>query len=280
MLPILFDLPFIKIYTNGVFLLLAFFWGAFLLWKNFLLTSQKEEQIFDGMFIAVASGLFVGRIVHVFLNFEDFGFSFLKFILINGYPGISLYGFLIGAFLSLWIFFVNRKINLLESFDYVIPASFLALGLGKLGSFISGSEIGSRTGFMASLKYQGLEGARHLTSFYEAIIFLIATFLSYKLLYSIRRDKFSKGTNLFFFWWLFSLIYLIFDSIKTNKALLFNFSFNYIVSLVCLLTFSLIFVYHFRSLIFEKLSLLKKIPNKNGKKVFKFLHKKEKGSST
>jgi phosphatidylglycerol:prolipoprotein diacylglycerol transferase len=280
MLPVLLNLESLKIYTFGVFLLLAFFWGSFLLWKNFLLTSQKEEEVFDGLFIAIAGGLFFGRIIHVLLNFEDFGFSILKFILINGYPGISLYGFLIGAFVSLWTFFVIRKTDVKEAMDYVIPAVFLALGLGKLGSFLSGSEIGGRTDFILSLKYPGIEGARHLTSLYEGIIFLIACFLSYKLLFVIRRTKITKGSNFFFFWWIFSLTYLAFDYLKIDKTLIFGYGFNFILSAVLLLTFTLIFIYHFRSLVFENLELLKFNKQKNGKKNSKSIHKKETGKST
>ena len=276
MLPILLDLNFVKIYTNGVFLLLAFFWGSFLLWKNFLLTAHKEEEIFDGLFISIAGGLLLGRILHVFLNFEDFGFSILRFILINGYPGISIYGFLIGAFFSLRLYFKTRKIDVLESFDYVIPAVFLSLGLGKLGSFLSGSEIGSKTNFIASIRYPGFEGGRHLTSFYESLLFLLFSFLAYKLLYAIRRGKFQKGMNYYFFWLIFSLIYLVFDLFKTNKALLFGISFNLLISAVILLTFSLIFIYHFRSLIFKNLNLNKIFYKQNGKKIFKGFYKKEK----
>jgi len=265
MLPILLDLNFVRIYTNGVFLLLAFFWGSFLLWKNFLLTANKEETIFDGLFISLAGGLLVGRLLHVILNFEDFGFSILKFILINGYPGISLYGLLIGAFFSLRFYFKSRKIDVIESFDYVIPAVFLSLGLGKLGSFLSGSEIGSKTNFFASVRYPGFEGARHLTSFYESILFLVFSFVAYKILFAIRRGKYEKGTNHYFFWFIFSLIYLIFDFFKSNKALIFGYSFNLFISLVILLTIALISIYHFRSFI-----------KKYGKKIFKGFYKKEK----
>ena len=59
MIPVLLDLKFIKIYTFGIFLVLAFFWGAFILWKNYLLTAQKEEELFDGMFLSLAGGLFI-----------------------------------------------------------------------------------------------------------------------------------------------------------------------------------------------------------------------------
>lgn len=265
MLPILLDLNFVRIYTNGVFLLLAFFWGSFLLWKNFLLTANKEETIFDGLFISIAGGLLAGRLLHVILNFEDFGFNILKFILINGYPGISLYGLLIGAFFSLRWYLKSRKIDVVESFDYIIPAVFLSLGLGKLGSFLSGSEIGSKTNFFASVRYPGFEGARHLTSFYESILFLVFAFAAYKILFAIRRGKFEKGTNHYFFWLVFSCVYLIFDFFKSNKTLIFGYSFNLFVSLVILLTIALISIYHFRSFI-----------KKYGKKIFKGFYKKEK----
>src|SRR3990172_4726798 len=104
MLPVLLDLKYIKIYTFGVFLVLAFFWGSFVLWKNVRLTSQKEDGIFDALFLSVAGGLLFSRVVYVALNFEKFGFDILKFILINGYPGLSIYGALAGAFLTLYLY--------------------------------------------------------------------------------------------------------------------------------------------------------------------------------
>jgi len=112
MLPVLVDLKFIKIYTFGVFLVLAFFWGSFVLWKNIRLTPQKEEEIFDGLFLSLAGSLFFSRIIYVILNFEKFGFSILKFILINGYPGLSLYGALFGGFFTLFLYLLVKRLVL------------------------------------------------------------------------------------------------------------------------------------------------------------------------
>ena len=120
MLPILLDLKFIKIYTFGVFLVLAFFWGSYLLWRLVRLTSFKEEDVFDGLFWSLAGGLFFGRLTYVILNFKEFGFSPLKFILINGYPGLSLYGALFGGFLVISLHFLSKKIKLREVVDYYI----------------------------------------------------------------------------------------------------------------------------------------------------------------
>ncbi len=277
MLPVLLDLKFLKIYTFGVFLLLAFFWGSFLLWKNFLLTSQKEEEIFDGLFISLAGGLFVSRLVHVALNFSSFGFDILKFILINGYPGLSLYGFIVGTMLSLYGYCALKKIKFSEVADYFVPSIFLALGFGKLGSFFSGAEIGEKTTFPISLRYPGISGSHHLTALYEGILFFFGAFLAYQFLFAIRRNKYQKMGNFLFFCWYFSFVYFIFDFLKVRNTLMYGLSFNSLISLFLLLTFSFYFLYYFKN---SLSGMMKGISyffqNKYGKGTNKNIHKKSK----
>ncbi|MDH7476275.1 MAG: prolipoprotein diacylglyceryl transferase [Microgenomates group bacterium] len=269
MLPVLFTIGPIKIYTFGVFLVLAFFWGTFILWKLIRLTSFKEEEVFDGMFVGLIGALFFGRLFYVILNFKDFGFSFIKFILINGYPGLSLYGALFGGLIFLYFYFSLKNIKFLEVVDYFVPALMIALAFGKLGSFFSGVEVGTKTKFLFSIKYVGFEGMRHLTSFYEAMFFFLGLYLSYKILFEIRREKFPYGFNLKFFGWFFSLSYFLFDKIKANHLYLKKYNFNYGLSAILLLTFSFYFLYYFRSLIFaETLIIIKTIKN-YGHKTFK-----------
>lgn len=228
MLPVLFNLGALKIYTFGLFLILAFFWGSFLLWKNIRLTAFKEEDVFDGLFIALFGGLFIGRLFYVILDFKEFGFNFLKFILINGYPGLSLYGLLIGGFFSLYLFFTIKKIKTMEILDYFITPIFTALFFGKIGSFFSGAEL-------------------HFTPFYEAVLFGLGAYLSYRLLFQVRREKYSHGFLFYFFIWYFSLIYFIFDKLKVISLYLLGQSFNRVVSTILLLTTSVYFIYYFRS---------------------------------
>ncbi|MBI2051800.1 prolipoprotein diacylglyceryl transferase [Candidatus Roizmanbacteria bacterium] len=250
MLPVLLDLKFIKIYTFGVFLVLAFFWGAFLLWKNFLLTSFKEEEVFDGVFISLGGGLFLSRLTYVILHFDKFGFSILKFILINGYPGLSLYGFLFGSLLSLYLYLLFRKLKFTEAVDYFIPAVFLALGFGKLGSFFSGVEVGTKTRFFLSIKYVGADGLRNLTPLYESLLLFAGAYIAYKILFAIRRETYPKGFNFSFFVLYFAIVSFVFDFLKASPTRLFGFSFNALVSLFLLLTFTFYFLYYFRSSIF------------------------------
>lgn len=254
MLPILLDVWVIKIYTQGIFLVLAFLWSTFLVWKNVTLTSYKEEDVFDGIFLSLLGGLLVGRIFYVALHFEDFGFDILKFILINGYPGIYPIGAIVGFVLSLYLFAVSRKITFLHFIDYIIAPLFLAIAIAKIGAFFSGSEIGTQTTFFLSLKYPNLDGARHITPLYESILFFIASFLSSRIVREIRRENLSEGFNLWFFIWTFSLITLLFDPLKSFRVEIAGITFDMIVSSIMLLTVSIYFIYYFRKLIFKRFS--------------------------
>lgn len=247
MLPVLLNLKLIEIYTFGVFLVLSFFWGAFLLWSNIRLSSYKEEEIFDGVFLSMAGALFFGRLMYVILHFEKFGFSFLKFILINGYPGISLIGSVVGGILVFHLYTLFHKISFFEASDYFTSPLLLSIGIGKLGSFFSGVEVGVKTKFPLAIKYAGYEGLRHPFALYESILFFVGAYIAYKLMFSIRRGTLQKGGSIFFFWWFFAIILLSFSKLSVPQSTIVKYDFNMVVSLVILLTSTLYFIYYFRS---------------------------------
>lgn len=277
MLPVFLNLGPIKIYTFGVFLVLAFFWGSFLLWKLIRLTAYKEEDIFDGLFFSLAGSLFFARLVYVILNFKEFGFNILKFILINGYPGLSLYGGLLGATIFLWIYFKIKKINFNQAIDYFISPLFLALAFGKLGSFFSGVEIGSKTKFFLSIKYVGFDGLRHLTPFYESLFFFLGAYLSCRILFETRKEKYPWGFLFYFFVWYFALIYFLFDKIKVDHLYLSSYRFNKIISAILFLTTSGYFIYYFKSFIIEQCLSTISLVKHYGKKIYqKIYHPAEK----
>ena len=247
MLPVLLNLGFIKIYTFGVFLVLGFFWAIFLLWKNIRLTAFKEEDVFDGLFLSMFGAIFFGRLIYVFLNFKDFGFNLLKYILINGYPGISLYGSIFGGFLVLYLFTNSRKLNFNDLIDYLISPIFIVMVFGKIGAFFSGAEIGTKTNFLLKIKYVGFDGARHLVGLYEGILLAIGLFLSYRILFEIRKERYYKGFLLKFFLWFLALTIFLFDKIKENHLYFLGQSLDFLISLIILLTISFHFVYYFRN---------------------------------
>ena len=266
MLPILLDLRYFKIYTFGIFLVLAFFWGSFMLWKNVQLTSYKEEDVFDGLFVSMISGLFFGRLVYVILNFSKFGFDLIKFILINGYPGINIYGCLAGAFLGFYLFANSKKIKFIEIVDYIIAPLFISLALVKIGAFFSGAEVGTRTKFLVSVKYANYDGLRHLTAFYEGLLFLLGAYIAYKLLFDVRKQKYTQGYVFTFFWWFTSLVIALFSTLKANQSFVYGYNFATVLSVTILLTLSIYLLYYWRVVILQRTKSLISFPKKHGHK--------------
>ncbi|OGK37415.1 hypothetical protein A3F03_04195 [Candidatus Roizmanbacteria bacterium RIFCSPHIGHO2_12_FULL_41_11] len=254
MLPILLDLKLLKIYTFGLFALLAFFWGSYFVWKNIQLTSYKEEDVFDCLFLGLFGGLFFGRLIYVILNFSAFGFDILKFILINGYPGINIFGVLIGAFVTVYLFTKIKKIGFWELMDYLSSPLLLAMGIIKIGAFFSGVEVGTKTAFFLSVKYVGYDGYRHLTPLYQGVLFLIGSYLVFRLVFEIRKQKYFHGFAYIIFWWLTSLILVTLENLRINKAIFWGNSFDFIVSFLILLTLSIYLVYYLRNNIFRGLA--------------------------
>lgn len=226
MLPVLLNAPILKIYTFGVFLLLSFLWSLFWFWRNIKRTSFKEDEMFDGLFISLFGGLFFARLTHVLIHFDDFGPSVLKFILINGYPGLSLVGGLIGAFLTFLVFTKYARLPFMEVVAYAVPSLFLALGIGKLGAFFAGTTVGTVTSFPLHIEYLGYTGLRHIVGVYEAILLFIGFYISQKMLLNYRRDRIDVGSLFSFFIVGFALSNLLLDFLKADTVYLFDVRFN------------------------------------------------------
>jgi phosphatidylglycerol:prolipoprotein diacylglycerol transferase len=251
MIPVLLNLRFLKVPTFGVFLVLAFFWGMFMVWRNIKLTSYKEEDIFDGLFSSIVGVLFFSRLFYVILNFSDFGFDFMRFILINGYPGMSLYGALFGGFLSFSLFCKSQKIDFMHLVDYLTSSVMMALAIGKIGSFFAGIDVGVKTKFIIATKYLGYEGLRHVTALYEAIIFGLGVYFLYKILMQIRKSALQSGFSFYFFIFYFAAVNLLLDNLKENRLYFFGVSFNFAISALLAIVFGVYFIFYFRKDIFN-----------------------------
>lgn len=269
MMPILLQSGVFTIYTFGFFLLIAFLTGSFLLWRNIKLTSYKETDIFDMLFISIFAGLFTSRLVYAVLNFDEIGFSVLRFILINGYPGMSLFGALLGAFLCLFIYAKFKKISFLELSEYIMSPLLLSFSIAKIGSFLSGIDLGKKTDFILQMHYLGVEGGRHFVGLYESLLLFIGFIITYRLMFIVRREKAASGTSFYFFLVWFGLVQLILDNLKENHLYLAEFSLNGVAGGILCIVGTVFLLTRYRSRIVVKLKKnLKKNGNKTHKKRF------------
>ena len=74
MLPILFKLGPITIYSFGFFLTLAYLAATFILWREGKRQGYNEEKLLDLSVISLIAALVGGRIYYVLINFHQFSY--------------------------------------------------------------------------------------------------------------------------------------------------------------------------------------------------------------
>ncbi|GIW62893.1 MAG: hypothetical protein KatS3mg090_0719 [Patescibacteria group bacterium] len=253
-MPIFTNFGGLQVFTQGLFIVLGLFWALFFIWQLIALTSYSEEKIFDLIFLSIFSGLFWGRVAYFVFSVEAI-FSPLRFILINGYPGFSFYGGLFGGLLTAYIFCVVKGFNFFEVMDYLSVGFLTAFGFIIWGRGISGELDLSRFDNLVSTSYYSV--VNHFVPLYVLIGLssLIFAFLSYRILMSIRKEFFPVGISFVFSIWSVSLLNYFISFFEDSSLYLINdLKFNQTVSLFLVLTSSIIFVYYFRSKIFEIVS--------------------------
>ncbi|HVZ12676.1 MAG TPA: hypothetical protein VG965_06635 [Patescibacteria group bacterium] len=97
-----------------IYIIVTFF-CCFLLYyfskQDFVLLRQNISlsQIFDALSVSTLSAFLMGRALYVVNNLKSDLLSFLRFFHIWKYPGISMFGFLGGGGLCLFLIFAKKK---------------------------------------------------------------------------------------------------------------------------------------------------------------------------
>jgi prolipoprotein diacylglyceryltransferase len=220
--------------------MLGFFWGCFFIWKHIRISKFEEETAFDITFLSFGGALVIGRIVYGLTHFQEFGLNILKYILANGYPGISQTGMILGGIGVMYWACQTRKIKFKEFTDYITPSLFIFTMAAELGAFFAGTEPGIVWKWF-----------RHPVALYKAVFLGIGISTAIHMFFNVRKEKIEKGASLFFFLGLYSFTYVVFQFLKDKRALLTESPFEYWVFFILLLTSCFYFVYYFRVLIIK-----------------------------
>ena len=199
--PVLLDLGPLQIRYYGLFWLIGFVMGYFLLIH---LAKRKELSItkddIADLFLYIVIGTVLGARLFYILVYN------LLFYLANPFEmlavwhgGLSFHGGLIGAVAAGFIYYRRKKISFYDIADIVVIPLALGLALGRIGNFINGELYGRITDAPWAVKFPDAEGFRHPSQIYASFKNLIIFFA----LWSIKDKKLPKG----FIFWAFVVMY-------------------------------------------------------------------------
>lgn len=150
MYPVIFELPGWlpliggeAVTSFGVFMLLSFLTGGYILRAEMRRMGEDPEKAWDLVFMAVVGGIIGAKAYYVLLNYEQLMADPVGMILSRG--GLVWYGgFMLASVLVIWE--VRRqKLPLPKIADASAPALALAYAVGRVGCFMVGDDWGRPT---------------------------------------------------------------------------------------------------------------------------------------
>jgi phosphatidylglycerol---prolipoprotein diacylglyceryl transferase len=172
MLPVLFTIGKQSISSFGLFLLLAFIAGAFVIWRLIKIYELDEEKTIDLIILTSVGGLIFARVYFILFHLTDFN-TWDKILLINKYPGLSFWGAIIGSILTLKLFSHKMKINFYQAADIGIIGVFTGLILSSIGCLLGSCEYGQISNLPVAVNQIGLIGQRFPLQIISAVLCLI-----------------------------------------------------------------------------------------------------------
>lgn len=183
MLPVLFSVGPVTIYTFGFLLAVGFFLSSFLAWRRLRDLGLEEEKIIDFLLTLSFSAFVFARIGFILTHPTNFGFSPDRWFLLGRFPGFSFWGAILGGILALIWFCQKSRWELWRVADEV-TFGFLPLSvLIQLGCFFDGCSLGIPTSMSWGMFFPGDFIRRQPVSLFGALLF----FLIWILLLRIER---------------------------------------------------------------------------------------------
>lgn len=180
------------------------YWYALILTSGFLLgllfvynTCEKrgvsKDAVFDISFWGLIFGLIGARLYYVAFDWESLEGNFWNvFKIWNG--GIAIYGSLIGAVATAFVYTRRHKLNTLKVFDVFVPGLLIGQCVGRWGNFVNAEVYGGITLMPWRMSINGDLGV-HPLFLYESVWNFIGL-----ILVILLRDKKNSDGQIFFFY--------------------------------------------------------------------------------
>lgn len=204
--PVLFSIGPLSVRYYGIIYAL----GLLLVYLTLMYAAKKDlvknltEKNYESVFFYLVISCIVGARLGIVLFYNPlFYLTHPLEIFMLWHGGLSFHGALIG--LSVVSYYVCKKydIKFYELADLLaIPAAF-ALCLGRIGNFLNGELIGTKTDLPICINYEGVDGCRHFSQIYESFKNL---FIGFVLFFMYKSKKFQSGVVFYTFVFLYGLL--------------------------------------------------------------------------
>jgi len=213
MLPVLFHIGPVSVYTYGFCVAAGVLLAVFLMRRQSVSQGWTPDEVMDAVLYFTLTSFIGARIFYVVQHWDFYAENPAEIIMFwEG--GVVFYGGVIAGLLFLWGYSRHKKWPVLKLFDFFAPYIALAHGFGRIGCFLNGCCYGSKFFSPWSVRYPFLPFPVHPVQLYEAA----ANFAAFFILYAIHaRKKYHGETSLAYFL-IYGSIRFLFENFRGDNA--------------------------------------------------------------
>jgi phosphatidylglycerol:prolipoprotein diacylglycerol transferase len=222
MFPVIASIGGITISSFGLFLLLAFLVGFFVVWRIIRLYDIDPEKMIDLSLLLFIGSILGARIFFVLTHLPQFN-NLLKIVDILRFPGLSFWGGFLTAFLVL-IFFAKRlKLRFWQAGDLITVGLFIALSIGSIGCLLGSCEYGIPSNLPIAVTQIGVLEKRFPIQIVQSLLYLVAFWYAWKSIIKFHFDGQILGLGMIFL----GIIKLLTEPLKTHQIAYYDISITY-----------------------------------------------------
>ncbi len=238
----------IFIYWHGLIMALA---GLCAAACAVLLRKARGESAKDILFIALTGfvpSMVLGRIFYCYFMQEAFADK--SQMLKIGDGGIAFYGFAAGYVITIILYCLVRRINLLQMLDDAAPAAAVGICIGRIASFFSGDDLGravenENLQHLPIAVFSAERGEWNLAVFtFEAIAALVIFALLAAMLWlkGTKHIVIRDGDIVLMFMLLYGIPQTVFESMRMDSLFLISLGFVRISQVISIIVATVPFV--------------------------------------
>lgn len=149
--PVAFRIGGFEIYWYAIIIavgiVLGFLYACFFCRRD----GEDTEKLYDVLLFGLPSAIVCARIYYVVFNFDAYRSNPLEIFNIHG-GGLAIYGGVIGAVISTYIYARVKKASVLKLFDFGAAGLFVGQAVGRWGNFVNQEAFGGNSDGLLSMK--------------------------------------------------------------------------------------------------------------------------------
>ena len=234
------DLGFVKIHWYALIIVTGIFLGYLLACKIAKKYDVSADTMSDVLLYALPSSVICARIYYVIFNFSQYKDNFWDvFKIYEG--GIAIYGAIIGALISTYIYTKLKKMSVLKIFDIGAFGLLVGQAVGRWGNFVNQEAYGEETNNFFAMtgnliqKEMGENVLVHPTFLYESVW----NTLGLVILLFLHKRKTKSGELFFVYIMWYGIGRFFIEGLRTDSLMLGSFRISQLLAAVSVI-FSLI----------------------------------------